>query len=202
MDINSRAFAWACGLYEGEGSCSITNDGHNVRMSVDSSDEDAVRAYARAVGAPTAKLRHWVPNYTRKNGGTAKTMHSFTLHGQKALALLEAMWPMLSQRRREQIQRVKQARMRALDATRSTRSRISHCEVTTSRYGIADFCYRPAPSVPALAEVLESTSPLPDPTANIPQLLPSVPRIGQRKRRADGLAMRAAQKNAINAQAT
>lgn len=90
-------FAWACGLYEGEGSCTFGT--RCRRLSVANKDREVLERFQLAVGCGTI-------NGPYRNGMLQwQVSRAVTLE-----ALVDRMWPYLSTRRRAQIERVMGAR--------------------------------------------------------------------------------------------
>ena len=85
--------AWAAGLFEGEGSCCIT-DGRQPRVQLASTDEDVVRRFVAIVGRGRVRF------HERTNGN--KDVWHWSVQGRDdVLYVLNLLWPFLGERRRE-----------------------------------------------------------------------------------------------------
>lgn len=102
------AFAWVVGLYEGEGTCYLTTNG---RKSYKSGWKLAFVSIQMADREPLDRVCE-VLGYGKVNGPYApargntisrKPLYRWRVCAQReVLTFLEAAWPLLSQRRREQ----------------------------------------------------------------------------------------------------
>jgi hypothetical protein len=89
------SIAWAAGLFEGEGSCYLTQAGNRQpRVSLEMTDEDAVRRFQRAIGKGNVRAYSSAP--PRKNRWQWSVQSK-----DDVLSVLGLLWPYLGERRLE-----------------------------------------------------------------------------------------------------
>lgn len=121
---DARAFAWAAGLFEGEGSVSMyrTPMGSTPRLQLTSTDEDVVRRFCSSVGLgrvhgpyPGRKPHHKLSwNWSVQNF-------------ERVQALLAMFWPRLGARRRSRaIEVLAEARRQAVRPSHRSHCRQGH----------------------------------------------------------------------------
>lgn len=95
VHIDSRELAWAAGLFEGEGSFSLTKENYpKPRAALTMSDEDSVRRFHRAVGVGS------VGNPRLPAGGTKEVWTWYASKFEEFQAVVLFLWFGLGQRRR------------------------------------------------------------------------------------------------------
>jgi hypothetical protein len=107
-------FAWACGVFEGEGSCCVTKAGGR-RLAIGMTDADVLQRVQDAFGVGRIRGPY--------KGTNKPIWHWEVTNWPQAVALLDKMWPFLSERRREQATRFIEARPRTINGPRNA----SHC---------------------------------------------------------------------------
>lgn len=92
---NVIEIAWAAGLFEGEGSCFIGSGQRQPRVSLQMTDEDAVRRFHAAIGR--GNVRAYEPV-----GNQHKATWQWSVQSKDdVLFVLALLWPYLGDRRRE-----------------------------------------------------------------------------------------------------
>lgn len=95
--VINENFAWACGLFEGEGY--FDTHGNTRRLNLTTTDKDVLVRFQKAVGCGSITLRktqkksHWKQQFIWREGRRAYVT-----------PLLEAMLPFLGKRRKKQAQ--------------------------------------------------------------------------------------------------
>ena len=91
---------WAIGLFEGEGSISISHKKHYCYLQLDSTDEDVINRFHRAVGVGTVKCVGQRPHQT-------KPVWKWRVGNREDVTkLLESFLPFLGERRALKAQNV------------------------------------------------------------------------------------------------
>ena len=108
------AWAWAAGLFEGEGSITYPGKqlgpGRRVRLQLKMTDEDVVRRFQQVVGG----IVYGPYKYLHKDGHIRKAAWMWTSDGVDAAELLRRWWPWLGERRRARIEEVGSLRQSVL----------------------------------------------------------------------------------------
>lgn len=100
LNINREQFAWAAGLYEGEGSAHLRVQPRFFGLSVTSTDEDVLRKLRRVLGVGNV-----TGPYTSKNPHHKAFYRWSTTTFEHAQFAAAALWPHLCVRRQGQIHR-------------------------------------------------------------------------------------------------
>lgn len=89
------AVAWAAGLFEGEGSCSISRRNRQPRVELAMTDRDAVERFAEIVGCGNVRFYAGV-------GPRRKDTWRWSVQGaDDVVRVIGMLWPLLGERRRE-----------------------------------------------------------------------------------------------------
>jgi hypothetical protein len=90
--------AWAAGFYDGEGSTHATTNGASLQISIAQVDARPLRRFASAVGEENGLIRV-VP---ARGPISRRAVHVLRLYGDRAIGVLQVLWPFLSEQKRDQ----------------------------------------------------------------------------------------------------
>lgn len=93
FDTHDLDFAWAVGLFEGEGCIGTTKNHYCVRLTLVSTDEDVVRRFQHVVGFGRLNGPH------KGQGPNSKPSWVWAKSGQEAELFLAEMLPFMCERR-------------------------------------------------------------------------------------------------------
>ena len=95
----SLELAWAAGFYDGEGSAYLDKRSNCPRVGIGHVDPRPLHRFLQAVdvGSVTGPYTH-----NSKKNDRWSDYYSFQAYGKKAHAVMDALWPYLSEPKREQ----------------------------------------------------------------------------------------------------
>jgi len=100
MDIEKRTLYWLAGLLEAEGSFIVAppSEPYRPRISISMTDEDVIARVAEIFRVKYHSVR---PRNTKH-----KVAYMASVRGRRAMLLMRELYPLMSRRRQEQIDRV------------------------------------------------------------------------------------------------
>jgi hypothetical protein len=88
--------AWAAGLFEGEGTVSVSGAWKRARLQMKMTDEDVIRRFCRIVGGRV----HGPMTYDQSDGSIRRPFWMWTTAQGEAGTVAGLLWPWLGVRRR------------------------------------------------------------------------------------------------------